>query len=418
MKIKLFVPIPVGLEEMMEARERRAARAQEMSRRLGCPVVSLTMNVAGPVKRTGLIDLVSSWGVERLVQRLGAPIEMELLCPPTGPEARLAWRGDARAIKAAAMAVEDEAPVGRLLDVDVLGEGGEKLSRPAPRACVVCGGPAFACARSRAHGLDAVASAMASLSRGWAALWLGDRAAGALLREARLSPKPGLVDGRNSGAHDDMGLATLEASAEALRPWLARFVAAGAERPGELAPLREVGIEAEAAMLEATGGANAHRGAIWSFGLLLGALGASLEDGEDPFARVGRLARGAGERELDTHGGAAFRRYGAGGARAEAERGLPSARRACRALRTDGPLGALLSLMGELEDTNLLHRGGEEGLRFVQERAREISCLAPELRTEAMIQLDEEMIHRRLSPGGAADMLALALFIDDVGLDP
>ncbi|MGO4332204.1 triphosphoribosyl-dephospho-CoA synthase, partial [Cupriavidus sp. M-11] len=110
-----------------------------------------------------------------------------------------------------------------------------------------------------------------------AAVRLADLAVAALIDEAALSPKPGLVDSRGNGAHDDLSLALMCRSARALHPAFAAMAAAGLQAAQPGVALREqlgaLGREAEAAMMRATGGVNTHRGAIWSLGLLLGAAG-------------------------------------------------------------------------------------------------------------------------------------------------
>ncbi|HBP8162062.1 TPA: triphosphoribosyl-dephospho-CoA synthase, partial [Salmonella enterica subsp. enterica serovar Typhimurium] len=100
----------------------------------------------------------------------------------------------------------------------------------------------------------------------------------AMLTEVNLSPKPGLVDRLNCGAHKDMALADFHRSAEAIRHWLPRFMEYGASctrLPPEsvLAGLRPLGMACEAAMFRATAGVNTHKGSIFSLGLLCAAIG-------------------------------------------------------------------------------------------------------------------------------------------------
>ena len=104
------------------------------------------------------------------------------------------------------------------------------------------------------------------------AVHLANRARKALLDEARLTPKPGLVDRRGSGAHKDMNLAMLEASADCLTPTFAAMARLGWGRVPDMALRRSIGAigrEGEKAMMATTGGINTHRGAIWSLGLLV-----------------------------------------------------------------------------------------------------------------------------------------------------
>ncbi|WP_312141847.1 triphosphoribosyl-dephospho-CoA synthase, partial [Pantoea septica] len=95
-----------------------------------------------------------------------------------------------------------------------------------------------------------------------------------LIDEARLSPKPGLVDSRGNGAHQDLTLALMERSARSLQPTFLQLARQCWQRPADVA-LREavgrLGREGERQMMAATGGVNTHRGAIWALGLLVSA---------------------------------------------------------------------------------------------------------------------------------------------------
>ncbi len=135
-------------------------------------------------------------------------------------------------------------------------------------------------------------------------------AAAALVGEARLTPKPGLVDRRNTGAHRDMDLDTFLASATALEPCFHAYASAGARwdgrDPADLAQtLRNLGIEAEHAMFSATGGINTHKGANFAFALILGSCGAflskngSLPNSPQDTERVLELVRAMGACLLD-----------------------------------------------------------------------------------------------------------------------
>lgn len=100
----------------------------------------------------------------------------------------------------------------------------------------------------------------------------------ALLYEAMLYPKPGLVDPISSGAHKDMDIRTFVDSAIALGDAFYDFVAIGARNastdPQKVQKiLRERGIVAEQEMYRATGGINTHKGIIYSMAFCLCAVG-------------------------------------------------------------------------------------------------------------------------------------------------
>lgn len=401
----------------------------------GVPLLCFTMNLPGPNKRSPLADFAFFAG-ERMIKAQGWKTKQHIrLCQPTGCESIYALDLPAQQIKKAAMAIEDSLPVGRLFDMDVIGSDGAKLSREEQRPCLVCGGPGILCARSRAHGLAAVQSRAEKILIDFAANALADSAEWALLAEAHLTPKPGLVDEANAGAHTDMDLSTLERSASALRPYLCEAVRIGLEHAAyapAMGALRQAGLAAEQAMYEATNGVNTHKGLIYSLGLMLCGMGQSLAgQGENYILHAKRLARVGLEEALEnamnapkSHGEHMYAKLGVLGARGEAADGFPRAIKAHEALRAarkawpenEARVIALLSLMAELTDTNLLHRGGKDGLRFVQDAARRILSLPPgsEELLCAVRALDAACIKRGLSPGGSADMLALALFLDRV----
>ena len=406
----------ITLQEVLDARENRASSQKRLLAQYGRPLLGLTMNIAGPVKRSALGDFLFRETLGELWDRIGGEIlHQERVDAATGLEAILVCALPAVEVKVLAVELETKRPAGRLLDLDVIDTNGEKLSRETPRRCLVCGGPAGPCARSRAHGLPAIREATERLLREFAVQRLGELAVEALIAEVDLTPKPGLVDRRNSGAHWDMDREMFHRSARALEPYFRQAVELGMERPDCMPALQAAGLAAEKTMLEATGGVNTHKGAVYGFGLLLAALGSRLVRGGDVFETAAALARAGLPPDPGTHGGWAKRRYGASGARGEALSGFPHARRAQEFMHTHGVLGALLVLLAEVEDTNLLHRGGREGLAFVQGEARRILAGHETAWRGRLEALDDACIGKNLSPGGSADLLAMALLLEWAG---
>jgi triphosphoribosyl-dephospho-CoA synthase len=265
----------------------------------------------------------------------------------------------------------------------------------------------------------------------WVAEQVAAAARDALLSELDTWPKPGLVSYVDQGSHTDMDASSFEASAVAIAPFFAELTMAGAADAG-MPELRAVGLAAEAAMLAATGGVNTHRGAIFGLGLLCAAAGAVWPSLWRP-ASLGEVVRrrwgGAilcGPIPLRSHGADALRRFGAGGARAQAAAGFPHATdiglpalRLAREWYPDDPhaarVQAFFALLAEMEDTNLLHRGGAAGLLFAQSSAHEFLIKGgvgtPDWRSRAAA-VHGAFVLRRLSPGGCADLLAITLFLD------
>ena len=148
--------VNITLEDILRARDARADAQRRLLRTYRLPLVSFTMNIAGPVKFSPLIELAFDAGLEALRTALGQPVAAEIIRPATGCEALLVYDRPAAALKAACLTLETATPVGRLYDLDVLDTDGNKLSRIEQRTCLICGGPVTVCSRSRAHGLDAI----------------------------------------------------------------------------------------------------------------------------------------------------------------------------------------------------------------------------------------------------------------------
>ncbi|SAK70810.1 triphosphoribosyl-dephospho-CoA synthase [Caballeronia temeraria] len=277
--------------------------------------------------------------------------------------------------------------------------------------------------------------ALREVSYALAPSFIAQCAVDALIAEARLTPKPALVDERGSGAHRDLDLDTMLRSADALHPtFLAIARAACDVRPSQALreQLARIGREGEAAMMRATNGSNAHRGAIWIVGLLCaGAAMHAPGDSDAICASAAMIARFddryAPISATTSHGARVSERYRVAGARGEAHDGFPHASRiglpaldAARARglgETDARLDALIAIIASLDDTCLLHRGGWRALQAAQDGAKRVIDRGGAGTHEgraALALLDAELLALNASPGGAADLLAATLFLDSL----
>ncbi len=258
----------------------------------------------------------------------------------------------------------------------------------------------------------------------------------ALLVEVNLTPKPGLVDRHNNGAHRDMNLGHFYRSARAIGIWLPRFIRQGRDdafRPAaeQLLRLRPLGLACENHMFQATGGVNTHKGSVFSLGLLCAAFGRRYQqqlpiNAKTLCAEVATMCRGLVARELQQHnalqtaGQRLFAEHGLSGARGEAESGfervingaLPLYRQRLSAGCDEQTalMDSLLWLMAHNDDTNVASRGGIAGLRWLQQRAAELLALGGaqgEQGIDRLRQFDTDCITRNLSPGGSADLLII-----------
>ena len=441
----------VTLQEILDARERRAEAQRQLLKQLARPLISFTMNIPGPVKDSPMIRRAFDEGLRMLDDALGeagiACASRQITHADTGNEFLCAVKASAAAVKEICMRIEDGSPMGRLFDMDVIGLDGQKLARKEERRCLVCGALGRGCASRRLHSLEELNAAVTRLLREGLLAVDADSVDAmvthALLEEVATTPKPGLVDRNNNGAHRDMTLFSFQTSAAALRGyWKDCFLtgAKTAELPAReaFARLRPLGMDAERKMLAATRGVNTHKGAIFTLGTIGGALGrlwqpeapcgdperiaetcAALcsEAVEADFALLekGGTAHTAGERLYLHSGLRGIRGEVAAGLPAVLETGLPILE-ACLddgMSRNDAGVITLLYLIARGEDTNMIKRGGyalAEGMS---------AHLRDELRknvlptTERVRQLDEIFIRRNLSPGGCADLLAVSYFLYD-----
>ena len=274
---------------------------------------------------------------------------------------------------------------------------------------------------------------------------IGRAAEVAMMEEVVTTPKPGLVDLYSNGAHTDMDVDTFHRSATALRPFFTLMAREGMEGSGSpedlFRSIRKIGIQAEEAMYGATGGVNTHKGVIFTFGIFSAAAGRCLRDGitlgAESLSRMQQAMttrilhkelariRGDGETAKATHGERNLRLYGTTGIRGEAIAGYPGIFRIALPVLLDGQrqgkdwnlnkLQTLLTLMAKTEDSNVLSRGGMEELERVQVEAKAFLLAGGAYRPgaeEALRSMDQDYIRRNVSPGGSADLLAAAIFID------
>jgi triphosphoribosyl-dephospho-CoA synthase len=266
-----------------------------------------------------------------------------------------------------------------------------------------------------------------------AAAWMASLARQALIAEAELTPKPGLVDRRGAGAHSDLSLTIMRLSARAIEPYFREMalISAGVRPTQRIREqLAAIGRNAERAMFRATGGSNAHKGAIWVLGLLISAA-AMQSDEKRTASEIAATARAIASFEdraaprLLSHGDVVVKRYGASGARGEAVQGFPHVvdvglptlrrRRSRGATEHVARLDTLLSIMARLDDTCLLYRGGTYALITAKKNALAVERaggVGTQVGSQHLTFLDRQLLDLKVSPGGSADLLAATIFLD------
>ena len=435
------------MNEILDAREWRASRQKELLDRYQKPLLCFTMNIPGPEKWNRDISVGFAVGNLLLRESLRRIVHYESKFDVAGCTAFYVVDMPAPVLKRIALETEHTDPIGRLFDMDVLDVGGKKLSREdlgfRPRKCLICREDARVCARSRAHGLEALQKKCGELlteAAQWLCEYIAVTAYFALNQEVNTTPKPGLVDKNNNGAHKDMGLRHFFASANALRPYFYQMADAGfrtrdLNAQETFTRIRTIGIEAEKAMLAATGGVNTHKGAIFSMGLLCAAAGRIPPQEWNPERLldecaamtkgiVGKDFSAVTPENAKTAGEKLYINYVITGVRGQAEAGFPAVKDVglpiFKAAIQNG-LSAnhagcvtLLHLIVNTDDTNLIHRSSRARQLEVCRDIRSMLKENPHPTLNTIRQLDDAFIGENLSPGGSADLLAMVYFLMNI----
>ena len=280
---------------------------------------------------------------------------------------------------------------------------------------------------------------------------LGSLALESMLIEVSVTPKPGLIDKNNSGAHRDMSFFTFMKSAASLNRSFEDFAEAGIKAGQEnLSPvllfpeLRKIGVIAENEMFRATQGVNTHKGEIFSLGILSAAAGflSSLSglsgkniNSDSVMKMAGEICEGLCARDFAeartksrnalTNGEKIFIDYNITGIRGEAESGYKTVKNiALPALKkylsegycmNDSLAKTLIHLIAFAEDTNIISRHDLNTAKKVMISARKI--LDDGAKLEDIFMLDQEFIQKNISPGGSGDLLAVTYFLYELDFD-
>ncbi len=349
---------------------------------------------------------------------------------------------------------EKRHPVGRVIDIDLTDRQGNPVSSGKLKACFLCEKPAIICMREQTHSYqelrEQIIVCMANYLRRQQQVQICKQLAAMAIRatlyEVSVSPKPGLVDRFDRGAHQDMDYFTFLNSSAALAGYFEDFATLGWAFENDdftqaLPLIREVGLNMEADMFETTGGVNTQKGLIFLMGISVFAASYLIARGDNfqiPECRdvIAKICKDLVNSELRvskkqdrTHGAHCFQYYGLrhGGARQEAEEGLPSVfdhglpelqaqlslfdKPVEAALMNSALVQTLLRLMSVVDDTNIIYRKGPATLHAMQQLAHHVlKARDQEARSSRYTELIDYCQQEGISPGGSADLLAVTVF--------
>ena len=439
----------VSLMQMLEAREKRAERQASLIDIYDKTLISFTMNIPGEYKSYPLCAYAFQKGFGLIEDILSMNhIEQHYskkYLLPTGPEGYFIVDAEPETVKQLTCDIEDAHPAGRLFDIDVISNAGKKVSRSGEgettRECIIGGKPVWECSRSRNHSALDLSRRTAELLLDYYIESICDEvsslAVRSLLYEVSVTPKPGLVDLKNNGSHSDMDVLTFIDSSSSLYTYFKSITLKAFKYKGPpekmLPEFRFLGQLAEARMLRATGGINTHKGAIFSLGLICMAFGILKRDNamvsiEKVLSTCGKITSGI-TNELDeskhdkSHGERAYKTHGIKGVRGEADAGFPSVVSIAvpvfnlyheKGLNyNDTGVITLMHLISKVDDTNIVARSGAQILEDIHKELSAFLNGSPAYKDiiKKAHELDDIFISENISPGGCADLLAMAFFL-------
>lgn len=448
----------VSMAKILDARENRVQIQQEMLQKSPSCLLSFTLNIPGSVKVFPYTKWTYEVGISIILKGIsllnGVIIEQKEVKKDTGWEAFFALNLHPEDMKSYLLEQEEQHPLGRLFDFDILRADGSKLSRQElgflERTCLLCGNPAFLCGRSRTHSAQELLAKEIEIMENFFVFRLSNHIGllmqKALFYEVNTSLKPGLVDRLHNGSHKDMRLSTFINSAYSLTDYFCQCVKEGLscdcskkELPLLFQKLRGIGKQAEKNMLFATQGINTHKGIVFSGGILCAAIGYYIStnskdiSSENFLLSLPEICRCMLPELLSdyltltpdtakTNGEKLYLKYKITGIRGEAKEGFPLLFNVgfplFQAVLKKGfslwqaGLITLLHYIACTEDTNLIIRSDYQLACKIQKDLQQFLAHATyEEQLSILPKLDAFFVSRNISPGGSADMLALTYFL-------
>ncbi|MEI7594241.1 MAG: triphosphoribosyl-dephospho-CoA synthase [Bacteroidota bacterium] len=420
--------------------------------------VSLSLNIPGYPKTSleikNFFEIIHSELIFYLKARLIELDNKSLLSDEAGDYflASINSHLSAKDIKLLCESFEGNHKLGRFIDVDITDENGNYISSGKAKPCFYCNTySAINCMRAKRHNFDElrefqlkeILNYIAQKNKISICKDLASKALRAILYEISLTPKPGLVDFSNSGTHKDMDYFTFLDSSSAISLYFQDISELGFSFENSLSDalpkIREIGLQMENKMFGATKGVNTQKGNIFLMGIAL-FCSAFIKSKQGIFnlEQFSQISQALGKHLMDefdistenkTHGQKCVEKYGkevAGGARLEVASGFKTSikfglsvfnnvdlNELNQSAKQDMLQNALLSLMANNNDTNILFRSNFETLSEFKELA--LKTLSSKIAEEKALKFQELMYfcyNKKISPGGSADLLAIAIFLN------
>ncbi|MEG2935075.1 MAG: triphosphoribosyl-dephospho-CoA synthase CitG [Clostridium sp.] len=449
----------IGL--FLDAREKRVYHQEELLRSLkGLALATVRVNYPGIDKSNYITDSIGKIICDEIsIFHKKEIIFSEEYKSEEGYIGHFIFSVDYKFIKKSMIDLEENHILGRCVDLDVYyldknekfgfeeikGASRSDLNLP-PRKCFICQEEARICSRAQSHTIEEIKEFFEvkfnqyekwNSKRQQLSYELSQYALKAMVEEVSTMPSFGLVSPSTKGSHKDMDFYTFMDSSFAIAPFLKEMAAAGYTYHYEkeiFKAIRPIGIRCEEAMFKATKGVNTHKGMIFLLGIVITATAKALYEGNS-FERIENIIRNmcfeilddfkeVNNKEILTHGEKLYKEFGFTGIRGEVKAGIPVVFKAVLPDFLSSDLKGhelfahtLLELMARVEDSTIVHRQGIDKLKEIQREVKVIlenggfnsSC-----GRKMALDFEEKCIEENVSPGGAADLLALIIFLSEI----
>ncbi|MGL6065522.1 MAG: triphosphoribosyl-dephospho-CoA synthase CitG [Cetobacterium sp.] len=439
-----------NLEEFLLMREKRVEIQNEIIQKYNLPILILRVNYPGEDKNTFVSKCILEHMKNEVLEIFNSSIVFsQKLDSIEGSTYIYSIKDSGINIKKIAMIIEENHELGRCVDIDVFDFNGYPFSRKdfsgEKRQCFICKEMAFLCSRAKTHTQKEVQNKITeklelfSNSQNNNRIFLENLANLALksvVLEVSASPSFGLVSPHSNGSHKDMDFFTFIHSSFSLTSYFNEVVKAGySPLPIDIIfkKIRHMGKIAEKNMFLATGNINTHKGLIFLMGIAAAAAAKTKYENK-PFKDIEIFIKNMCKdilkdfenihlKESHTHGEKLYIKYGIVGVRGVANNGLNLVFNGAIEIFenslsnnehiNDSMIRTLIYLMSILEDTTILHRHDIKVLNFVKVKAKELHLQFDNnsLDKVLLLEIENEFIHNRISPGGAADLLAITMFL-------
>ena len=407
-------------DSLLNAKDERIKKRQAFSRN-HATTIALSVNQPGWPKNTQSTRIILKI-FDHLITKMFKITGLEHYRSLAGDTVFYGLNTHPKEVKNQSVYIETNHPLGRFIDIDIY-DANQTYTRQMmtlpQRQCYLCDAPAHACAAMQKHSVETLRTTLDKRVKIYLLDALSEAAAMALRKELALYPKFGLVSFHDSGVHTDMHAGHFLTSIEAIKPYFKDLIAHGLQSI-DVDHLRELGKHAEHAMFEATNDINTHKGAIFIFGSFLPFYTqAILED--KPFSEALKKMQEA-MRELiaydvdkiNEEGPASFGEqcyvnYGILGIRGEVKNGFPSIQSWYKK-HPYNDYQKLLKIASVLDDTTIIKRTNYETLRKFQYDCKQF--LKTPFSHQAYTNFSDYYRNYHVSPGGAADILALSFFLE------